>query len=67
MKILVVYNPKTKKIFPHRIAEDGTVVVTVSGGPNVEDSLLVSSVDIKYIDTLNWYVLDESNKERANL
>jgi len=55
-KLTVVYDEKTKKLFPFTYDKSGCVVVLSSG--NVEN-YIVSNVDASRIDLANGYLLDE--------
>lgn len=61
MKIVVVYDGKTKKIYPHTYDKNGEIVVVASGIVN-SDTLLVGNVDVEEIDMFNWYIVGKAKE-----
>lgn len=66
IKTLVVYDGKTRKIYPHVLGIHGDVLVDRIHYPD-PDSLIVSMIRLDHIDTLNWYVLSDADAERSKL
>lgn len=63
MKITVVYDKKTWKVYPFVYGDKGEVLITASGTVNT-DNLIVSMLDCKIVDLETMYLTENPNGEK---
>jgi hypothetical protein len=62
-KVTVVYDWKTRKIYPHRFEPDGSVTI-LSSGTFDDERLIVGIVDSMRLDLFNGYVLERRDGKK---